>query len=133
MLFWGYCCLFNPIVLSQVTSLGSWIDRWILPWAVFALLRPPDMLEGWFATHIFHLTGVAGTRHPTGSGDTARDWIGMLSLLVPAAAGGAIWSAAAEWGIARQAMESEENEPCWDERGISADDKGISLGAGVSV
>jgi len=101
-LFWGYCCLFNPIVLSQVTSLGSWVDRWILPWTVFALLRPPEALESWFATHVFHLTGIAATRHPTGSGDTARDWIGMLALLVFAAAGAATWSAIAEWGIARR-------------------------------
>ncbi|WP_158789484.1 hypothetical protein [Granulicella sp. L46] len=101
-LFWGYCCLFNPIVLSQVTSLGSWINRWILSWTVFALLRPPKMLEDWFATHVFYLTGVAATRHPTGSGDTALDWIGMLSLLVFAAAGAAIWSTIGEWGIARR-------------------------------
>jgi uncharacterized membrane protein YphA (DoxX/SURF4 family) len=106
-LFWGYCCLLNPIVLSQVTSLGAWINRWILPWTVFALLRPPEYLEGWFATHVFYLTGVAATRHPTGSGDTARDWIGMLALIVFAAAGAAIWSAIAEWGIARRGWRRE--------------------------
>jgi uncharacterized membrane protein YphA (DoxX/SURF4 family) len=60
------------------------------------------MLESWFAAHVFHLTGVAATRHPTGSGDTARDWIGMLALLVFAAAGAAIWSAVAEWGITQR-------------------------------
>jgi uncharacterized membrane protein YphA (DoxX/SURF4 family) len=105
--FWGYCCLFNPIVLSQVTSLGPWMNRWILSWTVFALLRPPEMLEGWFAVHVFHLTGVAATRHPTGSGDTARDWIGMLSLIVFAAAAAAIWGTIAEWGIARRGWRRE--------------------------
>ena len=84
------------------------MNRWILPWTVFALLRPPEMLEGWFAIHVFHLTGVAATRHPTGSGDTARDWIGMLSLIVFAAVGAAIWSAIAEWGIARRGWRSKE-------------------------
>jgi len=107
VLFWGYVCLFNPIVLSQITSLGDWVNRWILSWTVFALLRPPEMLEGWFAIHVFHLTGVAATRHPTGSGDTARDWIGMLSLIVFAAVGAAIWSAIAEWGIARRGWRRE--------------------------
>jgi uncharacterized membrane protein YphA (DoxX/SURF4 family) len=102
VLFWGYVCLFNPIVLSQMTSLGAWVDRWILPWTVLALLRPPEMLEGWFAVNVFHLTGVAANRHPTSSGDTARDWVGMLALIVFAAVGAAMWSALAEWGIARR-------------------------------
>ena len=83
------------------------MNRWILPWTVFALLRPPEMLEGWFATHVFYLTGVAASRHPTGSGDTALDWIGMLALLVVAAVGAAIWSAIAEWGIARRGWRRE--------------------------
>jgi len=65
------------------------------------------MLEGWFATHVFYLTGVAASRHPTGSGDTALDWIGMLALLVVAVVGAAIWSAIAEWGIARRGWRRE--------------------------
>jgi uncharacterized membrane protein YphA (DoxX/SURF4 family) len=100
--FWPYVCLFSPSVLLQVTTLGPWINRWILPWTVFTLQRWPESLETWFVTHIFHLTGISATRHPTSSGDTARDWIGILSLLVFAAIGAAIWTAISEWGIARR-------------------------------
>ena len=46
--------------------------------------------------HLFHLTGVAATRHPTGSGDTALQYVFHLCLLTGALAGGVLWTIISE-------------------------------------
>ncbi len=49
-------------------------------WPEYVVNWPTDVLDSYFTTHIFHLTGEAATRHPSGSGDTAQDWVDMLAL-----------------------------------------------------
>ena len=106
-LFWGNFCLLKMGLLWQVTWFLPWFNKWVLRWPMFVLEWPSERLTAWFTTHVFHLTGQAATRHPTGSGDTAQDWLGALSVLVLAVLGCAVWTAIAEWGIARRGWRRE--------------------------
>ncbi len=54
---------------------------------------PLEKLTGWAAVRVFHLTGIAATRHPTGSGDTAFDYVQVACFLTLALLTAAIWSA----------------------------------------
>jgi uncharacterized membrane protein YphA (DoxX/SURF4 family) len=95
-LFWGRFCLRSGI-LSQVFWWIPGLERWVLRWPEYAINWPTDVLGSYFTTHVFHLTGEAATRHPSGSGDTAQDWVDMLALLVCAVAGSLLWTAISEW------------------------------------
>ena len=82
-------CFFsgNGNILQAFPFVGGWINHW--------LMWPFNQAALWTGRHIFHLTGLAATWHPTGSGDTAMNWIHNLHLLVIAFGGGLLWTAIA--------------------------------------
>src|ERR1700722_423295 len=90
--FWAKFCL-QIGLLWDIFGWAPWIQRWILRWPEWVLEWPTDALARYFTVRVFHLSGDAAIRHPTGSGDTAQDWVGALALLVFAVAGAALWSA----------------------------------------
>src|SRR3712207_5211984 len=55
-------------------------------------LPPMRQIVLWVGNHVL---GVAPTVHPTGSGDTLFDWTHAFTVLLLAALGTAVWSAAA--------------------------------------
>ena len=80
-------CLPSPgrvSILSSVPYSGRISE--VLAW-------PKDKLTLWAGTHIFHLHGLAASRHPTGSGDTALDWVECAVFLLLAAIAMPLWSA----------------------------------------
>ena len=85
-----FCFLFlygNGSLLQIFPVVGDWVNN-VLTW-------PMNQLAEWTGRHIFHLIGLAGTWHPTGSGDTALHWILNGLFLVFALAGGLLWTALA--------------------------------------
>ena len=82
-----FCFLFffgNGTVFDLFPVVGGWIDM-VLTW-------PFNHLAEWTAQHVFHLTGLAAHWHPTGSGDTAMNWILNGLFVVFSLVGGMIWT-----------------------------------------
>lgn len=75
----------NATVWGAIPVIGDQLSRW----AHF----PAVALANRLAPHLFHITGVGAHSHPTGSGDTAIDWIVTGIFLLSAAVGTLIWSA----------------------------------------
>jgi hypothetical protein len=79
---------------------GLWLVLWVWPWLrrhVGAWLDwPMTHLTLWTGKHVFHLSGVAATFHPTGSGDTALGWTQQFCTVVVALVVCAVWSAVSE-------------------------------------
>jgi hypothetical protein len=74
----------NANLLYILPKLGAMIASWL--WA--AILGPAT----WLAHHLFHVTGVGAHIHPTGSGDTAINWIAIGVMLAYSLAAALIWS-----------------------------------------
>ena len=49
----------------------------------------------WASVNVFHITGVGAHFHPTGSGDTAVQWVEQLIFLLFAVGGALLWTAIA--------------------------------------
>jgi hypothetical protein len=82
-----FCFMFfygNGTVFSIFPWIGEKID--------FVLTWPFNTLTEWTGQHIFHLTGLAASWHPTGSGDTTLNWILNGLFIVFALAGGLLWT-----------------------------------------
>jgi hypothetical protein len=92
-----FCFLFlygNGSLFVIFPVVGNWINR--------ALTWPMNKLAEWTGHHIFHLSGVAATWHPTGSGDKTLQYI-LNGLFVVFALGGALlWTAIATLRGARR-------------------------------
>lgn len=69
----------------------------LLPWGTARIeswvVWPMTTLIKWAGVHVFHLTGVAATIHPTGSGDTALAYVGVACMATMALVGAVVWSA----------------------------------------
>ena len=61
-------------------------------WVYTTLMWLPNRLTPWLGIHLFHLSGLAAHRHPTGSGDTAQDWVMNGMYVAVALAGGLLWT-----------------------------------------
>lgn len=88
---WLVCFLFffgNGTIFNIVPLLGNWSYNGFM-WA-------PDHLSEWVGQHVFHLTGTGAHWHPTGSGDTALNWIMNGLYVVLALVGGVVWTLIAE-------------------------------------
>ncbi len=83
IIYLGLYCFASALNLSAI-PFGDFVQQ--------ALTWPFAHVTVWAGTHIFHLSGVAATRHQTGSGDTALDWVQVTLLLTLAALGSAIWA-----------------------------------------
>ena len=72
----------------------------LLPWLgdkVGTVLGwPMHTLAPWVGSHVFHLTGEGANWHPTGSGDTAMNYMQFAIGLVAAIVGAVIWSIVSE-------------------------------------
>ena len=83
-----FCFLFlygNGSLLALIPFVGNWItDK--MSW-------PLNHLSEWAAVHVFHVTGVGAHFHPTGSGDTAVQWVQQLVFICFAVVGGLVWTA----------------------------------------
>ncbi len=73
----------NANLLYVVPKLGAILASW--------LSRASYGPAVWLAQHTFHITGAGANLHPTGSGDTAIDWIATAVMLVYALAAAVIW------------------------------------------
>jgi hypothetical protein len=89
-----FTALYWILYFFPQSGAASLVD--ILPWNTESIARtlawPLQQLSLWIGTHVFHLTGVAATFHPTGSGDTALSYILILNIAIIALFGAAIWS-----------------------------------------
>jgi len=74
----------NANLLYLLPKLGALIASWLS----LATLDPAT----WLAHHLFHITGVCAQIHPTGSGDTAINWIAIGVMLAYSLAAALIWS-----------------------------------------
>lgn len=83
--FLGYCLLNGNATIFQ--SIPVWGDK-IQDFLANTLLLPAQFL----AQHLFHVPSPGDKIHPTGSGDTAINWIAHLILLVLALLAAGIWS-----------------------------------------
>jgi hypothetical protein len=82
-----FCFIFffgNGTIFSVFPWIGNKLEEW-LGW-------PFSTLTEWVGQHVFHLTGLAATWHPTGSGDTTLNWIQAGLFVVFAVVGGLVWS-----------------------------------------
>jgi hypothetical protein len=81
----GYCIFNgNATVLDALPVIGRPIQDLFAQ----AFLQPAQFLAG----HLFHVPPPGNHLHPTGSGDTAIDWIAVLILLCASILATAIWS-----------------------------------------
>lgn len=80
----------NGSIFSVFPVVGEFFDRWST-W-------PLQQVALWVGHHVFHLSGWVGTFHPTGSGDTAMDWVLQLVFVVTAVGGGLLWTLVAALG-----------------------------------
>jgi hypothetical protein len=78
----------NVSLLSLIPGVGNFLTQ--------QMIHPVRLLAVWLGAHWFHLTGVAAQWHGGGSGDTALDYIRILSFGIAAAIGTVIWSVA-DW------------------------------------
>ncbi|HEX4007448.1 MAG TPA: hypothetical protein VHX60_14830 [Acidobacteriaceae bacterium] len=74
----------NGNLFDLFPVVGGWINN--------ALQWPPDHASLWIGRHVFHLTGLAAAWQPTGSGDSALNWIEAGLYVAVALAGGLLWS-----------------------------------------
>jgi uncharacterized membrane protein YphA (DoxX/SURF4 family) len=85
-IYWALYCL--DVGAVDLVAWWKWLDEGIdkvVMWPVT-----------WVGVHWFHLTGVAASEHPTGSGDTALQYVLVFCLLVIALVGTTVWSAISE-------------------------------------
>ena len=85
-IYWAFFCLTSGLFNSLF---------WMLSWMQRGLSWINDLLDqgaGWVGVRFFHLAGEAATRHPTGSGDTALQYVLCLCFLVTAILGGSVWT-----------------------------------------
>jgi hypothetical protein len=81
-----FCFMYgNGSIFSVFPIVGSYFDQW-MTW-------PFHQAALWVGHHVFHLSGWVGTFHPTGSGDTALDWVLQLLYVTTAVVGGLLWTA----------------------------------------
>ncbi len=90
-LYWAIYLLPSPGAVSLLDLLPWLGDR-----VNIALGWPIHTLAPWVGAHIFYLRGEAANWHPTGSGDTAMNYVAVAIDLVIALAGAAVWSAVSE-------------------------------------
>lgn len=74
----------NDSVVYVVPKAGALVASWVQSLVV----RPAE----WLARNYCHLSGVAASVHPTGSGDTAIHWISIGVMLAYAVVAALIWS-----------------------------------------
>ncbi|MDE1161081.1 MAG: hypothetical protein PW792_03935 [Acidobacteriaceae bacterium] len=82
-----FCFLFafgNGSLLELFPVVGNWISTGI-EW-------PFQHLSVWLAAHLFHVQGIGAHFHPTGSGDTAVQWILQGVFLAFALGGAIVWT-----------------------------------------
>ena len=90
-IYWVLYMLPSPGAVSLLDVLpwgGGYVEKW-LSW-------PLMTLSPWVGTHVFHLTGLEATWHPTGSGDAAMNYVMAAIILALAIVGAAVWSAVSE-------------------------------------
>jgi hypothetical protein len=82
----AYClCNGNATALGVIPKFGDKLQDWLADIFVY----PAQYLAG----HLFHIAPPGDKIHPTGSGDTAINWISVLLVLVLSALATVIWSA----------------------------------------
>jgi len=72
-------------LLDLLPKLGDTLSGWVA-W-------PLAKLAHWAGVHVFHLSGDAADWHPTGSGDTAMNYVVAACIFALAVVGTGIWSA----------------------------------------
>ena len=77
----------NGNLFNLLPVVGGWINN--------ALQWLPDHASLWVGKHVFHLAGLAAQWQPTGSGDTALNWIENGLYAVLALVGSLVWTLAA--------------------------------------
>jgi uncharacterized membrane protein YphA (DoxX/SURF4 family) len=95
-IYWAIYCLewgAPDLVLGLAPPLSRWVS-WLT-------VIPLDKIALWAGTHLFHLSGEAATTHPTGSGDTALQWVLCCCIWGLALAGAAVWSGISEFRSGR--------------------------------
>ena len=63
------------------------------PWISSRIDSPLVAASTWIGVHVFHVSGVAATQHPTDSRDTALGWIAMLLVALASLLFAMVWSA----------------------------------------
>ena len=86
-LYFGLFCLPNPAQVSLLNIVPHFGDRLGETFA-----EPLAALAAWAGQHVFHLQGIAGHWHPTGSGDTALHYVLYGCVAAIAAFGTLIWT-----------------------------------------
>ena len=89
--FWTIFCLGQGL-----TDLVLWFWPWLSEKVSVGVDWPFRQLTLWTGRHVFHLSGVAASFHPTGSGDTALGWINLLVTIAISLIGSVIWTAISE-------------------------------------
>jgi hypothetical protein len=74
----------NGNLFDLFPVVGGWIN--------YHLIWVPDHASVWIGKHVFHLTGIAADWQPTGSGDSALNWIENGFYIAVALAGGLLWT-----------------------------------------
>jgi len=87
---------FRFLCIFVLLSVGETYDPWIVIPAIGGPLsswldRPLTRVAAWMATHLFHVSGIAATAHPTDSRDTALGWIIMLLVSFISVLGALVW------------------------------------------
>ncbi|HEY4356083.1 MAG TPA: hypothetical protein VGN16_10080 [Acidobacteriaceae bacterium] len=87
------CCY---LIAYNIPQQGSASIFDILPWGNGPLnewfSKPLQPVAVWLGRHLFHITGEGATFHPTGSGDTAMNYVLVFICLCLAVLGTLIWS-----------------------------------------
>ncbi len=79
-------CFFNgnATIFEAFPVVGDKLQYWL----ALAFLDPAQ----WIAQHLFHVAPPGNAMHPTGSGDTAINYIALLILLTLSAVATVVWS-----------------------------------------
>jgi hypothetical protein len=77
-------CNGNATIFDCIPVWGDYLQGWAADPFLYA--------AQWLAQHLFHVPPPGNAIHPTGSGDTAINWIASLLLLVLSIVAAAIWS-----------------------------------------
>lgn len=90
-----FACLYWALYMWPLPGQASLIDA--IPWGNEQITNwlawPLARLTHWVGIHFFHLVGEGADWHPTGSGDTAMNYVQLAVSLVLAIVGTAVWSA----------------------------------------
>jgi hypothetical protein len=86
-LYWILYCI-PQFGCASLVDILPWGSEKLSGWMAWPLQQP----SLWLGTHVFHLQGEAATFHPTGSGDTALDYVLVLVIAVLAVLGTVVWS-----------------------------------------